>query len=226
MANVKRRLPDIVPVADCFDRSANGWHNALLLGDGDEIDSCENPTLVAFDPGGTTGWAVMQIHPLSLVDGAYPILNNVLLWTQGQIALSEEGESGMIHEMAWLCASWVGACILAEDFILENHSKARNLLSPVRLNAGLTYALWLQGRKLVVQGRDVKAVVTDDRLKAWGYYVRAGGLEHARDATRHALGFLRRVKGPSADACGRRHRAWPHIYGENGGILAEDKKSG
>lgn len=188
-----------------------------FLADPDE-DPCEVPTLVAFDPGGTTGWAVFSVHPLSLVDAEYPILENVLHWSQGQISLGADGEAGMIHEMAWTCASWAGAAVVAEDFILESARKNREMLSPVRLNAGLEYALWLQDRKLLIQSRDIKATVTDERLKAWGYYRREGGEEHARDATRHALAFLRKAKGPTKEARAKRAEAWPDIFWENGDV--------
>lgn len=46
---------------------------------------CASPVLIAFDPGSTTGYSVMQIHPEALSDPAVKILDNIQHWTHGQI---------------------------------------------------------------------------------------------------------------------------------------------
>jgi hypothetical protein len=56
---------------------------------------CASPTLVTFDPGGTTGYSVMQIHPESLVDPDVKILNNIQFHSHGQIDCgSTKGNAG------------------------------------------------------------------------------------------------------------------------------------
>lgn len=46
---------------------------------------CSSPVIVAFDPGSTTGYSIMQVHPESLSDPEVKILENVQFWSHGQI---------------------------------------------------------------------------------------------------------------------------------------------
>lgn len=46
---------------------------------------CASPTLIAFDPGSTTGYAVWSVHPEALSDPGVKILSNVQWWSHGQI---------------------------------------------------------------------------------------------------------------------------------------------
>ena len=188
--------------------------------DGDEAYGIM-PTLITFDPGGTTGWCVMQVHPEALSEPGYTVLDNVEHWAQGQIT---GAESRQIHEMAVLVAAWPGACIVSEDFQLATSVGGHDVLSPVRINGGLAYALWLQNRGMMLQNRSDRMVASDDRLKSWGFYVREGGAEHARDATRHALVWWRKCRGPSAKAREMRAASWPMFYGMDGRLLK--KKNG
>jgi hypothetical protein len=92
-------------------------------------------------------------------------------------------------------------------------------LSPVRLGAKLGYVRH-QGKladcTLNWQGRTLaKGTATDDRLKAWGYYV--PGPDHIRDATRHAITALRRVaQQPDLAA-----QFWPYAASYFWGITTE-----
>ena len=85
--------------------------------------------------------------------------------------------------------------LVVEDFVLRERTMGRNLLAPVRLTAGIAQeVLWSE--KLIgvtVQSpSDAKSVVTDERLKALGLWIR--GQQHARDACRHLALFLRKLK--------------------------------
>lgn len=189
-----------------------------IFSDPEDEDS-EYATGIFFDPGGTTGWCVMQVHPAALADNSYAVLDNVVHWAQGEIV---GPEPHVVHEMATLAYAWPGAAIVVEDFILATSRSDRETLSPVRLTAGLDYALWLQDRVSYRQSASAaKNTVTDARLKAWGYYERTGGLEHARDATRHALLWWRECRGPGPKAIARRHAAWPHLFDANGACVSE-----
>lgn len=165
--------------------------------------------VVAYDPGGTTGWSVFAVHPdaLSCVDVS--VLENVEHWAHGQFS---GGENAQADEMVALALAWPDAALVVEDFILRTANRSRDVLSPVRLRAKFEYGLHLarDPRRLYTQSAsDAKSTCTDDRLKAWKFYEREGGLEHARDADRHALLFLRRAKERS----GLRAAAWVHLYG-------------
>lgn len=85
--------------------------------------------------------------------------------------------------------------VVEEDFILRERTQDRSLLSPVRVNAKVEYAVGASGiiqpDDIVLQSTQVKRVVTDERLERWGFWV--PGKPHARDALRHLLAFMREV---------------------------------
>lgn len=168
----------------------------------------EDPTIVSIDPGGTTGYSVMSVHPLSLVDGDVSILENVGHWSHGQIVGDENSQAA---EVLGLIDAWPGCCVLIEDFILRVSSGDRDVLSPVRITAKIEFGLFLAGDvpHFRQMPSEAKSVATDDRLKSWGFYQREGGLEHARDADRHSLSWLRKCKQYEW----MRRQCWPYLYG-------------
>lgn len=201
-------------------------------------DLPRNPTVIGIDPGGTTGWALFTVYPEGISDlpehRGERVLDNVIKWEHGQVdcgstkgnlgtsrqdGVSVSGENAGIDELVGLVRAWPGAAIVIEDFILDpsRFNTGRDLLSPVRITSALSYLLWLQRREAFFQSASLaKNMVTDDRLKLWGYYSSTGGLGHARDADRHALSFLRRCANPTSDGRALREAAWPHIYGQSG----------
>lgn len=164
-------------------------------------------SVIAIDPGGTTGWSVIMVHPDSLIEDDVSILGNIEHFAQGQSVGHEHAQE---KELLELIDAWPDAAIVIEDFILRKQLRDRGLLSPVRITEVLDFACWMNNRRTFKQQPSAaKGAVTDDRLKSWGLYVREGGMEHARDATRHGLHFLRRTKEkPSL-----RKMAWPYLFG-------------
>lgn len=175
-------------------------------------DLCKDPTVLAIDPGGTSGWSIFSVHPNALVDPQVSILENITHWSHGQVDCLEDELDG-VEGLVELAESWPGAVVLLEQFIIRRFDQKEDFLSPVRITAAFDYAV----RKLGVhqtyrqQPADAKNSASDDRLKRWGFYQREGGLEHARDADRHALLWLRKAKDPKQGSR-RRHEWWPHIY--------------
>ena len=176
--------------------------------------------MIALDPGGTTGWSVICVEQDALSDPDVSILRSIAHKAQGQVDLVDEDEHvGVLVE---LLAAWPYAAVVVEDFILRKYVKGRELLSPVRITAKVEYCfkrglegidppgrrIWLQQPGMAM------STATDARLKDWGLYVSAGGEEHARDATRHAITFLRRA----GDRPKLRHAAWPMTYDTDGEI--------
>lgn len=177
------------------------------------------PTVVSLDPGGTTGWCVLCVHPLALVDPDLRVLDNVTYWRSGQY---DGIEWEHVREIENLAAAWEGGAVVVEDFVLRRLSPARELLSPVRLTAALEYVLWREKRLVFRQSAsDAKTICTDERLKDWGFYRREGGEEHARDATRHGLLFLRRASTLDRRGARLRRAAWPRLYDEKGAYAPE-----
>lgn len=99
--------------------------------------------------------------------------------------------------------------VVFEDFILREATMGRSLLLPVRMTSafrGMTLVnapgiledeiLLRRGsipRWSIQSPSDGKSVVTNARLKDWGYWIK--GKEHARDAIRHGLLWILKHQG-------------------------------
>jgi hypothetical protein len=164
-----------------------------ILYDGSTGDT----TVVAYDPGGVTGWALASVHPDSIVVPEIRILDNISHFACGQIVGDEFRQ---VDQMVGLANEWPGASLVIEDFVLAKMSADRALLSPVRLTSAFRYEMRKEsnGERVVrKQGRSLAfTTVTDDRLKRYrgGYYAATAGQEHARDATKHLFTWLKRLK--------------------------------
>lgn len=165
-----------------------------------DYDGQGNPMylLVTFDPGGTTGWSVFGVWWAALRSDRYKLLDNIDFWSAGQFIGTDREQSA---QMAALAQAWPDAHLLVEDFILRTANPRREVLSPVRLTARFEQAL--EERKdprfdKVIYQMPTMAMssMPDKRLEMMGhdFINRTRGQEHARDAVRHALTWLRRVK--------------------------------
>lgn len=197
------------------------------LGDPKDIEDEAFPgyaKLLWLDPGGTTGWAIMVVHPDALEIGGVSILQNLELTRWGAIpgaGMGDESEQLAISRVLDTIQSWPGCAYGTESFRLRQFTKDSELLTPVRVQAAVKYALWAGewGPLWEQQPALAKSTAPDARLKEWGLYDTHSG-PHARDAVRHAITFLRRCKEREA----LRRMAWPHLYdpaviGELGGGL-------
>ena len=183
------------------------------MAEADDLEDGEDdpgfPAVLSIDPGGTSGYSIIQVHPQSLTNMKYPILDNIVFRTEGEFEGREINQSLQIAE---LMDSWEGAAFLIEDFILREFSMDRALLSPVRITSHLEWhcaTAYAPERPVFKQNSQLMLTsVTDERLRRWGLYNRHSGI-HAREATKHGIIFLRRAL---VDAK-LRADAWPHIYG-------------
>lgn len=159
--------------------------------------------VLAIDPGGTTGWAVVEERK-----GAD---NNCAVIASGQLTgLEKPGQWDDPHTPDEISASELAMVrrlrshitkeikvMVIEDFILVPNPKttARSGLSPVRITAriqqmladdpvGSTRPLFFQSASMA------KSTVTDERMRRWGIWV--PGAPHANDAIRHGVTFMRR----------------------------------
>jgi hypothetical protein len=183
-----------------------------------ELDYPSNTLpILALDPGGTTGWSLLVLR--RNIDGRdvfswdlNTILASKISWTHGEINCIDNEDEAVYH-IAKVCSQHPNAAIVVEDFILRSNrkEKSRDLLSPVRITAKLEHCLWREGRRLFLQtAGQTKPIMTDERLGLLGVLARDGMPDHARDADRHAVMFIRRCLGPRGVAL--KCSAWPHIY--------------
>lgn len=198
--------------------------NYLLLNDARGLKSRPSRDLprdclpiIAIDPGGTTGWSLIVIKRELLGQNVFKqpmemILRTKLQWDHGQVDCRLQ-EDAAVCKLRRLINDWPSAAVVIEDFILRPARKesSRELLSPVRITAKIEHHLWLHGRNVFLQQPAMGKRMTDERLKQLGVYTAVGGLQHARDADRHAIMFIRRCM--DAKGVALQQVAWPHLYG-------------
>ena len=173
--------------------------------------------VLAYDPGGTTGWAIACIKPSDLL-AEKPFNARILKhFVSGQII---GDESTQVDELVELVDIWPRAAVVGESFI--NKLRNTNLetdpaFSPVRINAVVKWWLATESRYLYKQSASqAKSRWTDERLEAAKLSPEGGhSTRHARDGVRHALLFLSRAR----QQAGLRHSAWPHFFGKDGELL-------
>jgi hypothetical protein len=192
-------------------------------------------SVVAFDPGETTGYCVMTLPKIKYLTRAEYNMNIEIEWHIGEIdckaitsselasqvvhqhsGLNMAGENVGVTEMLDLVWEASNPVVVLEDFILDvrQANMSRSLLSPVRITAAFGFGMWMQelsASVFIVNRGDPKRICTNERLRGWGFYQEGSG-EHARDATRLAYHFLRDCRGGSLKAQENRWRAWPHLF--------------
>lgn len=172
--------------------------------------------VLAFDPGGTTGWAVMCVKPKDLVSEK-PLRRRLLQhYAAGQILGSEMTQVDQVVELVDV---WPEAAVVAESFVqrIRNTGLETDVAySPVRINAVLKWWLATEDRFLFKQSpNDAKNSWTDERLAEVKLDPDGGHANrHARDGVRHAALFLSRARQQK----GLRHRAWPQFFNEDGSL--------
>lgn len=166
--------------------------------------------ILAFDPGGTTGWSLLVLRANNFEKlNQEKLLASKLNWWHGQVVGTTD-QCLAVHQMKRIIDDWPTAAIVMESFFLRKTRMGIDL-SPVEVIAQIRNHLYYQGRSMhMQQPSQAKTTATDDRLRLWGCYTPEGGLNHARDADRHAMLFLRRCIGAQGKSL--RTLAWPHIF--------------
>jgi hypothetical protein len=172
-----------------------------------------DPGVLWLDPGGTTGWCIITVHPDALLLRDVPVLLNISHCAAGHIGGKSEPEN--IRAIMSLIEEWPGLTVGVESFRLRSRVASSELLSPVRITSVVEYGCWLDRRLVLRQTPETaKSAFPDERLCKLGFYRGRGvggkgddsaggrlslskmGLEgdHAYDALRHALAHLKRCK--------------------------------
>jgi hypothetical protein len=137
--------------------------------------------IIGLDPGETTGVAIF--HRLSFIN-TFQMNTSIIEW-------------GVDHIQELIKEHWrdhhpTQVVVVIEDYRIyswkANEHKWAGLLTPRLI--GVTECLCrLHKIRLVKQSAQTgKAFMTDEKLKQFGFYKE--GLQHGRDATRHAAQFL------------------------------------
>jgi hypothetical protein len=125
--------------------------------------------ILAFDPGGTTGWAVVE----------YDEKESKLI-EYGQITGGYKGFKDF-----YLNSGIDADVVVCESFTLRSGMPSVNL-EPCYV-IGVLYAL--ENKPVIFYPPSYKIFCNDDALKRLEFYVK--GKQHARDAIRHAVAYLR-----------------------------------
>jgi hypothetical protein len=170
-------------------------------------------SVVAYDPGGATGWTVMAVNPKDMLVNTRELHKVVRHFAHGEIG---GGEMERTDQLTELCDSWEDAAVVGESFTLAKFSQDDELFSPMRINARVEWFLHGYGRNLFTQTAAMaKSRWTDERLKmckSLGKPWYIPGPDHQRDAVRHAALFLGRCR----DQAALRAKAWPHLFKKDG----------
>lgn len=154
----------------------------------------QNPTaILALDPGGTLGWSLLVLSkPLTLNADVFDLLDTRHAWWHGQLATKGE-ENAAMQQVCRLIKRCPRASVVSEGFVLRTQVRGEEPLSPVRQSAVIKHYCWLADRNYFEQDPSFKATANDAKLRNWRVYNKFGAGQHARDADRHAIMFLRRA---------------------------------
>jgi hypothetical protein len=164
------------------------------------IDSKARLAIMAFDPGGTTGWCATSFrlgHLALLRERGLKafLMSEALTLTSGQLTGSENSQALKAADLIQAGVDRGEAdyvLLLYEDFILRQKRKDRDLLSPVRMTAKLEMVNELNWGfpELKQQPSLAKTSMPNSRLKALKLYRPA--MPHANDGIRHNVTLIRR----------------------------------
>jgi hypothetical protein len=153
---------------------------------------------VAIDPGVTTGWALLHV-PADSIFHYKDTLATIELHETGEFDGPETAQVKAICRLLKRRYDSVmsAPALVIEDFEPRKLSKDKDYLAPVRVGAKLAFAVDLgMAGDVATPAWQMPSLAmstaTDERLKAWKLY--QPGSEHRKDATRHAITFIRRAK--------------------------------
>jgi hypothetical protein len=178
-------------------------HGVQLLRAEEGEDLRRFHAVTGVDPGGTTGIATVWFDRELLLNPELSLQKCLMAW-EAELLFGTDNYQAL-QSLRWLRDRAYGPHALAiEDFIMKSQLPGREVLSPVRIGHKIEWQVWrgirtagsVKGKRTFeVQWQspgDAKGVAPDNRLKLFGMYT--PGPDHARDATRHCLLWLRKYR--------------------------------
>lgn len=161
------------------------------------------PRTFWIDPGVTSGIACTWFDPKALIEGK-PIPRVVLATTVGYLHGPENKQAHDFITIAEQLNRTPGLAIGSENFRVAQFNSSEEFLSPVRIRSKLDFYYWRGGQVLWDQSpSEAKTSITDERLTLWNMYV--PGPDHIRDALRHNLLWLRKLRNVGREGLIRWH---------------------
>jgi hypothetical protein len=159
--------------------------------------------LIAFDPGGTIGWARLTLHVKAFTRPDHRALRYVESWDCGEFTGTENEQIAkardLIQDARWGPMPFTPLInVITEDFDLVQTVGGKELVSPIRINAVIEWICLTQfSLELKYQKRQARTGITPERLRAFGFegrWVTKGAGKDSFAAMQHAIRWLRHLK--------------------------------
>jgi len=165
------------------------------------------PRVLWIDPGVVSGVAVVWFDPAALLVKDKSTAKVVLAYSELFLRGPENQQVKQFLELQDKLDEEVGLATGCESFVVQQFNQDKDFLSPVRLRSALDYELWRKRGSGSSIGRggavgiplhaqspsDAMNAFTNHRLQALRMYT--PGPDHVNDAKRHALLWIRKLKG-------------------------------
>ena len=169
--------------------------------------------IIGVDPGVTTGVSIIGYRHSDDI----PIPKDISVWYSDQFSYGGSGNfsdvvedsqdqfveskvcarvAHLVHMATWYGSQDVPVVLAIEDFIIRKANTSRDFLSPVRITAGILQEVYdIPGLKVFMQQpSEAKTICNNKRMDLWGYEIKTQKDRHSRDADRHAVLALRKIK--------------------------------
>lgn len=166
--------------------------------------------VIAFDPGGVTGWCHLVLSVQAFSRPEHKVLANLLSWDAGEFT-GQEAE--ILGSAVGLINAWrhpgefnPRLDVIGEGFQLTQLVGGPELLSPVRINAVLDWECRKLGLQYKIQDRSMRTNQTKERVSEMGFvspfsrrgtWTTTGRGKDMFAAVQHAVTWIRRLKKES-----------------------------
>lgn len=181
------------------------------------------PRTLWVDAGKVTGISVIWVDPVRFLDRKQPTIRSVIAWWECYLHGPENDQADQIRGLISELGGPTGLTVGLESFTVRQINMSQDFLSSPRITSKVDWACWRgirdwdgEVRRRAVWWQSPSEALTavpDARLRALGLYT--PGPDHIRDATRHAVLHLRKLRSAGGDSF-RAAFGWDPTWWENG----------